>query len=79
VVAVTVGIEDRRRYQPPAVKAGEDLLRLQARIDHQAVASALKLGHVTVFFEGDREDGDQPEFGGVHKLDSTSRRILGKV
>ena len=61
------------------LQIGEDFFRLQARIDHQAIAAAFTPDEVGVFAETGGDDAVDLDGGGRHELISPGRRELGKM
>ena len=76
---MTVCDEDGRRGQLMRSEVIENLLGLQARVDHQAVASSLHLGDVCILLEGVGNDGGDVNLGRRHKLPSPWGLSLGKL
>jgi hypothetical protein len=66
MVGVPMRQQDGGRRQLLAGKKGDDPIRVQARVENQALLAARVVSHVTVFVKRGRYDGGQLEVVGDH-------------
>ena len=64
VVAVAVRAEDGSRREPVLFEIFEDRVRLETRVEHDAVIAISQVGDVGVLVEGQRNHLAQQHFGG---------------
>ena len=67
VVAVTVRTDDRTGHKRALIEIFEDLLRFEARVEHNAVVSAGEMRNIGILVEGGGNDSPNDQFGFRHR------------
>ena len=79
MVAVAVGVEDRRRRQLMFIEMANYLVGLQARVENQAGRLPIESGNIGVLFKGNGYDSGNFRNELRHQAFSPWMRKMGKM